>query len=871
MPINMHSLPITPYLPDILHTMACNACGILQAEPGAGKSTQVPLAFLRASDFKDKKIILLEPRRLAVRALAEYLAKQLGEAVGQTVGYQVRNDRKTSANTRLEIMTEGLLIRRLQQDPSLADTALILFDEFHERSLDADLALAMCLDAQSGLRDDLKILVMSATLESQELSVFLHNAPIIKCPGRCFPVTITHVKMPVAPSNYPNYHSFYQHLNQTLTLALQNHTGNFLVFLPGKKEIFNAMQAAHAVINPQNVGLIALHGGLSPSAQSQALQPDAKGRRKVIFATNIAQTSLTIDGITCVIDSGLARANVYDVSSGMTRMITQPIAQASAIQRAGRAGRTTPGHAYRLWSESDHLARPAFENQAILSSDLTDLALELAIWGVSTPDALRWLTAPPPVHYQVAKDLLMQLGFLTAKATPTLLGELAITLGMSARLAKMCLAASQFGSATLEVACDLAAILSAGDLFKNNQQSIDIEVRLQALQAYRAAPSNALKRIPLMAAVVNEANTNSLKWQQRLSKLTHNNNSHNSPGLVVKDLALSTLATLSIGQLLALAYPDRIAKRRTQTLDGDGRYQLSNGKGAFLPAYDALNTQAWLVAAHLDGQRTEGKLFMAAAIRLEEITALFSEQLSTHSAVKFNPDKQRIEGTQTVRLGALVLKSQPIKNLPAVEFLRCLISTLTARNLSDLPWHQAQDWLNRVRWLGEHQPEFDCFLPEQLLAEFDDWCAPYLSHITAWAQLKQLDLLSLLKARLSYAQLQTLERNAPTHFVAPSQKRARIHYAAGQTPRVRMPLQELFGQVTTPTLANGKVAITFELLSPAQRPIQITADLGRFWLDSYHEVAKEMRGQYPKHRWPEKPLEEKAGKSLQRAFKKDSP
>jgi ATP-dependent helicase HrpB len=770
-------------------------------------------------------------------------------------------------------MTEGLLIRRLQQDPALTDTALIIFDEFHERTLEADLALTLCLDAQSGLREDLKLLVMSATLDTQNLSDFLANAPIIQCPGRSFPVNVQYVKTPIVQNGYGQFYpSLIQNINQVLKQVLQKNSGDCLVFLPGKFEIFKAMQAAALWIDSSHVVLLALHGGLAPKEQSQALQADAKQRRKVIFATNIAQTSLTIEGITCVIDSGLARQTVYDVSSGMTRMVTQPIAQATAIQRAGRAGRTAAGHAYRLWSESEQLSRPAFEEQQIVHSDLTDLALELAIWGVATPNALRWLTPPPPSHYQVATTLLMQLGFMTQKATPTVLGERAIHLGMAARLAKMCLTAQSFNQATFTTACDLAAILSAGDLFKHNDgQSVDIETRLQALHAYRQTPSTALKHYPLIPAVVNEANTNSLKWQRRLSRGL-------SPNLSTNLLtSLLDESVLSIGQLLALAYPDRLAKRRSQahsaqgrTSKGyDGRYQLSNGKGAFLAASDALNNQAWLVAAHLDGQRTEGKLYMAAAITLDEITALYGQHITEQIAVQFNKDKQRIEGLKTQRLGALTLSSQMLKELPHAELQACLLSTLKSNNLADLPWNAATlEWLNRVRWLGEYLEEFTGLSEAQLVAEFDDWCAPYLTHIKSWAQLKQLDILSLLKARLSYQQLNTLEHAAPTHFMAPSQKRARIQYIAGQAPRVSIQLQELFGQITTPTLANGQIAITFELLSPAQRPIQITADLGQFWQTSYHEVAKEMRGQYPKHRWPEKPLEEKAGKSLQKAFKR---
>lgn len=870
-----NALPIQALLPKIQQLLTQHNTAILQAEPGAGKSTQVPLALMNAPYLAGRKILLLEPRRLAVRTLANFLAKQLGEKVGQRVGYQVRNDRKTSAQTQLEIITEGVLIRRLQQDPELSDTALILFDEFHERSLEADLALALTLECQSELRDDLKILLMSATLESTELSAFLHNAPIVQCPGRSFPIQRYYLDKPIQTQAYD---AFYPTLTQTLCRATEKHLGDCLIFLAGQKEIFTAIRFATKALNTQDFVLLPLYGGLSAEAQNKVLQPDSKGRRKIIFATNIAETSVTIEGIRCVIDSGLVRKAQYDPSSGMTRMVTQKTSKASATQRAGRAGRLCEGHAYCLWTESEQQQKPDFETEAMLTSDLSDLTLETALWGEDSPYNLRWLTPPPKAHYDTAKQLLIQLEFLTPKGHITPLGNMAAQLGLSCRLAKMLLHTkiksplnASLNQTEQQMACDLAAILSERSLFKKAEQQhfgVDIADRLQALQAYRNNKQHALATYPLVTSAVTEAITNSRNWLQQLSNIavpeTVQKKATPKQPLLSKPTS-SVEETLSIGQLVALAYPDRIAKRRAPN---DHRYQLSNGKGTLLKEHDKLTQSPWLVVAQLDGQRREGQTYLACAITLADIEALFANQIIEQTEIYFDAKKQAIQGVIKKTLGAISLHSSALPKLRPEQIQSCLVHTLKTTNLTALPWRKnTQNWLNRVRWLAQYLPEFEGFSEQQLLEDFDNWCAPYLSHIQTWRDLAKLDLLTLLKARLSHAQQKTLEQEAPTHYTAPSQKQVPIQYQLGHPPKVSVQLQELFGEIHSPCIAKGKIKLTFELLSPAQRPIQITNDLAHFWQNSYREVAKEMRGKYPKHRWPEKPLEEKAGKSIKKPNK----
>ena len=673
------NLPIYDFLPEIELTVANNLNSILKAEPGAGKSTQVPLHLLNSDWLNGKKIIMLEPRRLAVRSLAQFLAKQLGESVGKTVGYQVRNERKISAETKLEIVTEGILIRRLQQDPELNDTGLVIFDEFHERSLEADLALALCLDSQSALREDLKLLLMSATLEDQSLSRFLNDAPTIDCPGRSFPVEYHYLEQSL---NNQAWQVVNQTLIQTIHKAMQTHNGDCLVFLPGKGEIMQAIKQASESFPTEEYSLIPLYGSLTPQQQNQALAFDKHGKRKIIFATNIAETSLTIEGIGIVVDNGLVRRASYDSSSGMTRMLTQKISQASAKQRAGRAGRLSAGHAYRLWTKAEHRTRPEFEQEAILSSDLTDLCLETAMWGETNPQNMRWLTPPPESHIKISQELLQTLGFLNTKGAITSLGKQAMQLGLSARLAKILLHPQKVIKSQ-ELICDIAALLSERDILKT-PYSANLQDRIQALESYKNNPESVQSTVLKNAA--KEALTNSQNWQKRLAKLSLTFNENSTP--------------LSTAQCIALAYPDRIAQRRSNQ---DNRYLLSNGKGTFLPENDSLNQNEYLVVTNLDGQRKDGKIFIAMPITQNEIESAFAEQIIQENEVTFNAKKQKIEGFTRTKFGALSLHIKPNKNLAKEEIQSCVIEHLKRTKLEDLPWKtETLKWLNRFNYLAEY-------------------------------------------------------------------------------------------------------------------------------------------------------------------------
>ena len=567
----MMTLPISPLLAQIVSTLAERPGLVLQAEPGAGKSTAVPLALLKAEFLAGKKILMLEPRRLAVRSIAHYLAHQLGEKVGQTIGYQIRNERKTSPQTRLEMVTEGILTRRLQSDPELSDVALVIFDEFHERSIHADLALTLCLEVQSALRDDLKLLVMSATMDVEQVSAFLNHAPILTSEGRRYPVETHYLSQPLT-SSHPN--DWLPLLKPLIYQALKNSRQDVLVFLPGQAEIKRLQTLLHETLLP---GLVVcpLYGQLPPEQQAMALVPDEQGRRKIVLATNIAETSLTIEGIDAVVDSGWARQAVYDVSSGMTRLVTQRISQAAAEQRKGRAGRLRAGVCYRLWSESQQQQMAAFDREEISQTDLSDVCLELALWGVNSPDELRWLTPPPAAHYAAAKNLLQQLDLLTPHGSLTALGSAAQGLGLNPRLARMLLSTHNQAAEMQSLALDLAALLAEGDILRGEQDA-DLIKRLLVLQAYRHDRQQAKQAYAIQTGVLEQALKNADNWRKQLGfspPITH---------------SLAQMQTFS-GALVALAFPDRIAQRRK---GGEPRYLMSNGKGALLKADDSLRHNA---------------------------------------------------------------------------------------------------------------------------------------------------------------------------------------------------------------------------------------------------------------------------------------
>ncbi|HEY9017230.1 ATP-dependent helicase HrpB, partial [Thiomicrospira sp.] len=832
--------------PQIVSTLAQAPGLVLQAEPGAGKSTAVPLALLKADWLTSKKIVMLEPRRLAVRSIANYLAHQLGEKVGQTIGYQIRNERKISPQTRLEIVTEGILTRRLQQDPELSDVGLVIFDEFHERSIHADLALTLCLEVQSALRDDLKLLVMSATIDTEQVSAFLNQASVLKSEGLSFPVETHYLPQPLNSTN-PN--DWLPSLKQLINQALKTNSKDVLVFLPGQGEIKRAQTLLQEsfIENSQTPDLVVcpLYGQLSADQQEIALVPDPQGRRKIVLATNIAETSLTIDGIGAVVDSGWARQAIYDVSSGMTRLVTQRISQAAAEQRKGRAGRLMAGACYRLWSESQQQQMSAFEAEEISQTDLSDLCLELALWGVNSPGELRWLTPPPVAHYAAAKNLLVQLELLSPNGGLTDLGQAAQGLGLNARLARMLLNVQNQAPEQQSLALDIAALLAEADILPSAQDA-DLVKRLMVLQAYRQDRQQAKREYVIHIPAIEQAIKNADNWRRQLS--------FSKPIM----LSLAQMQTNS-GRLVALAFPDRIAKRRQSD---EPRYLLSNGKGAILKQDDPLRHQAWLAIANLDGQRQEGRIYLAAPLDLNGLEQTFAGQIRTQVGLKFDAKKRELVASEQRVLDKLVLSEKPSEAIGADEFEAALLVVL-AEQLDLLPWaDKTQHWLSRLRWLASYNADWPSYDQAWLSANIEHWLAPYLSGIQSIKALQKLNMLAVLQSLLDYEQQQVLEREAPAFYNAPSQKSVSIIYSASHDPKVSIQLQEVFGELSSPLLAWGQKPLTFELLSPARRPIQTTADLAHFWRNSYFEVIKEMKGRYPKHRWPDKPLEETPGRSI---------
>ena len=816
-------LPIDAVLSDVASQLAGNNTLILQAEPGAGKSTQVPLHLLSANWLNNRKIIMLEPRRLAVKSLAYYLAKQLGEPVGQTIGYQVKNDRQISATTKLEIVTEGILTRRLQSDPELANTALIIFDEFHERSLQADLALTLCLDIQSALRDDLKLLIMSATIDTDTLSQFLNNAPVISCPGRTFPVTTYYQPR-------PNRFEWLARLHATVLSATMQTEGDILVFLDGQGAIFSAIRQLQPSI-ANDWECLALYGSLPNNAQQEITQPRLKPiKRRIIFSTNIAETSLTIPNISCVIDTGQAKKIRYDATSGMSRLASVYISQASANQRRGRAGRIAKGECYRLWSETEHAQLPDFDAEEITQSDLSSLCLDIANWGESDIENLQWLTTPPKAHIKKAQQLLQSLDLLTNRKTLTSLGKQAVSLGTHPRFASMILRAIPLEFSKL--ACDLTALLSEKDLLADAGRSqIDITVRLERLQQFRT-PQRVNNDVS--SYLLQQINAESKRLFNRLNTNTHQN------------------SQAEIGLLIAFAYPERIAKIRDNS---PLHYLLANGKSAKLKRQDHLYASAYLAIASLEGQRKDSQIYLAAPLSLEQIEAHFSTQIHEEYYYQFDENKNKITGFQLTQFHAITLKKLPIKNHDSNAFIACLKQTLITSKLALLPWStNSEHWLLRVQWLAEYSDLFKIFTMDNLIDQIDDWLMSYCQTMKSLKESNQLNLIEILTSYLGYENKSLLAEHAPSHYTNSFGKQTKIHYSLKRAPYISIKLQRLFGETHSPMLGFKQVPLSFELLSPAQRPLQITSDLHHFWQNSYHDIAKEMRGRYPKHHWPKDPL-----------------
>ena len=828
----MPHLPIETKIPELQRALGEHRNAVLTAQPGAGKTTHVPLAMLKEPWLANQRMIMLEPRRLAARAAAYRMAMTLGEQVGETVGYRIRLDTRVGPDTRLEVVTEGILTRLLQHDPSLNGYGLVIFDEFHERSLHADVGLALCLESQNVIREDLRLLVMSATLDCEKVAQLLDKAPIISCDGQSYPVDTHYLDKPCSTSAE-------QMVVQTVKRALSDHSGNILVFLPGIAEIRRVERGLH----PMNLGLhvhvVPLYGNLSQQDQDRAIQPPPQGQRKIVLATNIAETSLTIEGIRLVIDMGYARVAKFDPRSGMSRLETIKVSRDSADQRQGRAGRLEPGVCYRLWTAAEHETLLQRATPEIEEADLASLALELARWGTTDPNELSWLDPPPIGAYAHARDLLKQLGALDEQGHLTSHGKQMADMPLHPRLSHMVLTAKRLGMESL--ACDVAVLLSERDFLKTQpgERNTDLRIRVDFLYATQNfTDDRSVDRVALQRIL---KSTEQLK---RHVTLSHGNSSHGQGDLN------------TVGLLLAFAYPDRIAQCQNRS---ERRYRLANGRGAYFSEPQTLASEDYLVVAQLDGGRQWARIFFAAPVNPEALEEHCPELIRQVEFVTWDTRASAVSARQQRRLGEIVLQDQPLNNADPEEVTRALMEGIRQHGMDCLPWtKELRNWqarINLVRNVSGEESGWPDLNDQHLLDTLVEWLGPYVSGMYRLDKVQRLDLKKPFHALLTWKQQQDLDQQAPTHVTVPTGSRIPLDYCSHEIPILAVRLQEMFGQSETPTIAGGKVPLMIHLLSPARRPVQVTQDLASFWRTSYQEVKKELKGRYPKHYWPDNPLQ----------------
>lgn len=819
-------LPIESVLPELRARLDASRNVVLCAPPGAGKTTHVPLALLDAPWMQDRRLIMLEPRRLATRRAAEYMASQIGQRTGATVGYRTRGDSHTSDTTRVEVVTEGILTRLLHQQPDLPGVSLLIFDEFHERSIHADLGLALALDVQEHLRIDLRILVMSATLDGLAVSRLLGNAPVVESKGRTYPVDTHYLA-------YDHNGAIEPKVVEVVQRALQDEQGDVLVFLPGQREI---RRVETMLADAQLTGVVVrvLYGEASDAAQRAALAPAPAGTRKVILSTSIAETSLTIDGVRIVVDAGLARVPRFDPRRGMAGLITVPVSQATAEQRRGRAGRQQPGVCYRLWTEACHRHLPTYPTPEILATDLAPFALDLARWGVRDTGGLRFLDPPPHSHLAQAVGLLQRLGAIDASGRLTPHGKAMSDLPVHPRLAHMLLRGRELGLGAL--ACDLAALLEDRDLLRGQERSdVDLTLRWQALRSGERVDRGIHLRVTAEAG--------------RLKGLLG----------ITNDPAGSPE---SIGVLVALAYPERIGKRRSEQ---QRRYLTSGGTGAVLPEWSLLTRHEYLAIADVDGEGTDARVFLAAPVEKEQLIEVFGDAIEAKDEIYWDAIKQAVTARRIQALGTLVLSESANDDTESVK--DAMADGVRQMGLSCLPWTKASaairarsEWLRLSHYVS---PDWPNLSDTALLASLRSWLLPFLAGMTRQAHLGRLDMQKILLAQFTPEQRRSLDTLAPTSIKVPTGSHIRLEYAADAPPVLAVKLQEMFGQTETPTVANGNARVMVHLLSPAGRPLAVTQDLRSFWANVYPDVRKEMRGRYPKHPWPDDPLHATPSRRLQ--------
>lgn len=808
-------LPITAVVPDIRRHLTASNAVILQAPPGAGKSTFLPLQLLDEPWLDGQKILLLEPRRLAARAVAHRLAELYGERVGETIGYRVRFETKVSRRTRLEVVTEGILTRMMQNDNALEGVGLVIFDEFHERSLDADLGLLLCRQIQEVLREEMRILVMSATLNFADLDAVLPDAPTVTSEGRQHPVALIYV--PSTPGQRTAAHTA-----SVVRQALREQDGDILVFLPGAGDIRRTAEYLDAADIGAEVH--PLFGNLAFRDQDRALRPHPQGLRKVVLATAIAETSLTIEGITTVIDSGLARVPHFDPRSGLTRLETVEVTQDSAAQRAGRAGRLGPGVCYRLWEERRHQYLASNRKPEILTADLAPLVLELAAWGIQEADELPWPSPPPKKTFGMAGDLLESLGALE-NGKLTRRGKALLKLPTHPRFAHLLLQAEELG--LLPLAADVVALLEERDPLCNHSSN-DLSLRIDALRAHRRGDRGpgdprALARVEKVSQV----------WRKKFKVPPLKN--YPEAG--------------QVGHLVALAYPDRVARR----VQAGGRYRLANRRRALVPTEDPLSDAEWLAVAHMDAGQEEGRIYLAAPVDPRD----FTEEWTEKDTLRWDGKLEKLVAQRETRWRGLLVQSKPVKDIPPAQRVEALCAAV-ARSPELLPWDRAvSQWQARVMSLRQWRPEEDWpdVTTAKLATTVAEWLAPYLEGVRKKDDFDRLDLKSILNGLLPWPKPQELAQLAPERWQAPSGSQIRVEYFEdGRPPVLAVRLQEMFGCHDTPRVNGGRTTVMVHLLSPARRPVQVTQDLRNFWESTYAEVRKELRGRYSKHYWPEDPF-----------------
>ena len=807
--------PALSALPAVREALRARRSAVLAAPPGSGKTTVVPLKLLDEPWLSGKKILMLEPRRVAARAAAARMAFLLGEKAGETVGYQIRFERRVSKQTRVEVITEGLLTRRLQDDAELPGVGLVIFDEFHERSLDADLALALTLDARANLNPELRVLVMSATLDTLRVSALLDQAPVAESGGKLFSVDIRHLAArPLA-----------EHADavaQGVLTALSETPGDVLAFLPGAREIRACQRQLEARLAGR-VRVLPLYGELSSEEQDAALRPAQDGLRKVILATNIAQTSITVEGVSTVVDGGLVRVARFDLGAGANRLETQRVSRASADQRAGRAGRLGPGFCYRLWSKDSHGALPAHDTPELLASDLSRFALELANWGAADIAALKFLDAPPAVNWNYARELLRELGAVDERGRISAHGRELARLPTSPRRAHMLLLARQKELATL-------AAWVAAALDERDGGSADLATLVENYLAGRNSDPNAQRRVKESA--------------QQLARLVS-----------AEDRAAFDEA--DVARIVSWAYPERIARRRPgQGSQKEFAYLCEDGGEARIHEKDALAQSEWLAIAHWDPGPPR-KIRLGVRLREADVLSDHAARIRTSQEVTWDARNECVVAEEQQVLGAIVLARKPLRDGAGEAVRRAMIGGLRQMGLQVLPWPEtAREWQARVLSLRAWRPEdnWPDVSDAALLATLEDWLTPYLDGVTRREHLARLDLAEILNARFDYALQQKLNRLAPTHIEVPTGSRIRLEYRPPEAPALHVKLQEMFGCLDTPTVSGGRIKVVLHLLSPAQRPIAVTQDLAGFWARGYADVKKDMKGRYPRHPWPEDPV-----------------